>query len=237
MKPVYPERNGVRNRLLGRLPAEDFRRLRQRLERVDFKARSPLYEPRVPFAHVYFPETGVGSIVTVLDDGTETEVATVGQEGMLGLPAFLGAALAPHKVFWQVPGTAWRLPVEALRGEKRRAGALSEALGLYAQAFFTQLAQAATCHRRHQVQQRCIWWLLNTHDRVEGDEFELTQEFLAKMLGVRRAGVTVVAGALQRAGLIRYARGWIGILDREGLEAASCECYRLVREEFERLLD
>jgi CRP-like cAMP-binding protein len=236
MKPLYPERNGVRNRLLGRLPAEDFRRLRPRLERVDLEPHLPLYEPRVPFAHVYFPEMGVGSIVTILDDGTETEVATVGQEGMLGLPAFLGMALAPHKVFWQVVGTAWRLPVETLRDERQRGGALSETLSLYAQAFFTQLAQSATCNRRHQVQQRCVWWLLNAHDRVDGDEFELTQKFLSQMLGVRRAGVTVAAGALQRAGLIRYARGWVRILDREGLEATCCECYRLVREEFERLL-
>jgi CRP-like cAMP-binding protein len=190
----------------------------------------------VPLAHVYFPEMVVGTIVTILEDGTETEVATVGQEGMLGLPAFLGMALAPHKVFWQVVGTAWRLPVETLRDERQRGGALSETLSLYAQAFFTQLAQSATCNRRHQVQQRCVWWLLNAHDRVDGDEFELTQKFLSQMLGVRRAGVTVAAGALQRAGLIRYARGWVRILDREGLEATCCECYRLVREEFERLL-
>jgi CRP-like cAMP-binding protein len=236
MKPLYPERNGVRNCLLGRLPAEDFRRLRPRLERVDLKPRSPLYEPRVPFRHVYFPEMGVGSIVTVLADGTETEVATVGQEGMLGLPAFLGAVLAPHKAFWQVPGTAWRLPVEALREEKQRGGALSETLSLYAQAFFSQLAQSATCNRRHQVQQRCVWWLLNAHDRVDGDAFDLKHEFLAQMLGVRRAGVTVAAGALRRAGLIRYARGRVEILDREGLEATCCECYWLVRGEFERLL-
>jgi CRP-like cAMP-binding protein len=135
-----------------------------------------------------------------------------------------------------VPGTAWRLPLEAFREERQRGGAFSETLGLYAQAFFTQLAQAATCKGRHRVQKRCIWWLLNTHDRVEGDEFELTQEFLAQMLGVRRAGVSVVAGALQKAGFIRYAGGWIRILDREGLEATCCECYWLVREEFERLL-
>lgn len=236
MKPVYPERNGVRNRLLGRLPAEDFQRLRPHLEPVDLKPRSPLYEPRVPFAHVYFPETGVGSIVTLLDDGTETEVATIGPEGMVGLPAFWGADSAPHKAFGQVPGTAWRLPIAALREEGQRGGAFSETLGLYAQAFFTQLAQTTTCHRRHRLQKRCVWWLLNTHDRVEGDEFALKQEFLAQMLGVRRVGVTVVAGALQKAGLIRYARGWIRILDREGLEAVCCECYGLVRQEFQRLL-
>jgi CRP-like cAMP-binding protein len=128
MKPVYPERNGVRNRLLGRLPAEDFRRLRPRLERVDLKARSPLYEPRVPFGHVYFPETGVGSIVTVLDDGTETEVAAVGPEGMLGLPAFLGVALAPHKVLADLAavGFAGGLILE-LAGSADRQGLLAQA--------------------------------------------------------------------------------------------------------------
>jgi CRP-like cAMP-binding protein len=236
MKPLYPERNGVRNRLLGRLPAEDFQRLRPRLESVDLKPRSPLYESRAPFAHVYFPETGVGSIVTVSSDGTETEVAAVGQEGMVGLPVVWGATSTPHKAFWQVPGMAWRLPVRALHEEKERGGALSETLNLYAQAFFVQVAQSVICNLRHPLKARCAWWLLMTHDRVDGDGFELTQEFLSQMLGVRRAGVTEAAGALQRAGFIRYARGWIEILDREGLEAACCECYRLVREEFERLL-
>jgi CRP-like cAMP-binding protein len=236
MKPLAPERHGVRNRLLGRLSAEAFRRLQPSLERMDFQPRASLYELHRPLAHVYFPETGVASIVTVLADGTQTEVATVGLEGMVGLPAFWGVDAVPNRAFWQIAGTAWRLPVEALRGEKRRRGSLEEALGRYTQAFLTQVAQSATCNGRHAVQQRCSRWLLMTHDRVDGDAFDLKHEFLAQMLGVRRAGVTVAAGALQKAGLIRYAPGRLTILDREGLEAAACECYGLVRREFERLL-
>lgn len=236
MKPLAPERHGVRNRLLGRLSAEAFGRLQPSLERVDFQPRAPLYEPHRPLAHVYFPESGIASIVTVLADGTQTEVATVGSEGMVGLPAFWGVDAVPNRAFWQLAGMAWRLSVDALRNEKQRGDSLEQVLGRYAQAFLTQVAQSATCNGRHTVQQRCSRWLLTTHDRVDGDNFELKHEFLAQMLGVRRAGVTVAAGALQRAGLIRYTPGHITILDRDGLEAAACECYRLVRREYERLL-
>ena len=236
MKPLAPERHGVRNRLLGRLSAEAFGRLQSSLEQVDLQPRAPLYEPHWPLAHVYFPETGVASIVTVLADGTETEVATVGSEGMVGLPAFWGVEAVSNRAFWQLAGAAWRLPVEALRDEKQRGGSLEAVLGRYAQAFLTQVAQSATCNARHTVQQRCSRWLLTTHDRVDGDTFDLKHEFLAQMLGVRRAGVTEAAGALQKTGLIRYAPGRLTILDREGLEAAACECYGLVRREYERLL-
>jgi CRP-like cAMP-binding protein len=152
------------------------------------------------------------------------------------LPAFFGVDAVPYRAFWQLTGTTWRLPVEALRRERQAHGSLEWVLGRYAQAFFTQVAQAAACNGRHGLAQRCSRWLLMTHDRVEADAFELKHEFLAQMLGVRRAGVTVAAGALQKAGLIRYARGRIVILDRQGLEAAACECYGLVRREFERLL-
>jgi CRP-like cAMP-binding protein len=187
-------------------------------------------------AHVYFPETGVASIVTVLADGTETEVATVGSEGMVGLPAFWGVEAVSTRAFWQLAGATWRLPVQALRDEKRRGDSLEGVLGRYAQAFLTQVAQSATCNARHTVAQRCSRWLLLTHDRVDGDAFDLKHEFLAQMLGVRRAGVTEAAGALQKAGLIRYGPGRLTILDRAGLEAAACECYGLVRREYERLL-
>jgi CRP-like cAMP-binding protein len=203
---------------------------------VELPLGTSLYEPYVPLEHVYFPEDGVASLLTQLDDGIETEVATVGREGMVGLPAFFGVESVPGRAIWQVSGKALMLPTKVLRRETRQGGALNDVLRLYAQGLFTQISQSASCNRRHEIVQRCSRWLLMTHDRVNGDEFELTHQFLSKMLGVRRAGVSVAAGILQKADLIKYSRGRITILDREGLEAISCECYRIVREEFDRLL-
>jgi CRP-like cAMP-binding protein len=199
--------------------------------------RNPLYERNRAIEHVYFPEEGVGSIVTVLDDGKEIEVATVGYEGMIGLPLFLGAKKSTAKAFWQVPGRALVLKGTDLQREMENGSRLVDRLHLYIQAFFTQLSQSVTCNRVHNVKQRCARWLLMTHDRVEGDEFLLTHEFLSLMLGVRRSGVTEVAGRLQKGGLIRYSRGRMRICDRKSLERVSCECYRVVRDEFERLLE
>jgi len=200
------------------------------------KQGTMLYEPHKPFRQVYFPETGVASIVSVLDDNTEIEVATVGYEGMVGLPLFLGANKTSAKAFWQVEGKAFALDAKSLREETRRSSALAVTLHLYIQAFFAQIAQSAACNRVHNVKQRCARWLLMTHDRVEGDQFGLTQEFLARMLGIRRTGVTEVAGDLQRGGLIAYSRGQIRIVNREGLERISCECHRVVMDEYQRLL-
>jgi CRP-like cAMP-binding protein len=228
--------NGFRNRILSRLSIQELRKLEKELERFEPKLRDLIYEPNVPFKAVYFPETAVASIVTVLDDGTVTEVATVGYEGMIGLPVFLGGKTSPGKAFWQIAGSAFRIDEAVLRRETKQGGELAEILHLYIQAFFTQIAQSATCNRLHSLEKRCCRWLLMTHDRVDGDEFELTHEFLAQMLGVQRSGVTIAAGVLQKAGLIRYSRGLMKIIDRDGLEKAACECHRLVREDFERLL-
>jgi CRP-like cAMP-binding protein len=155
---------------------------------------------------------------------------------MVGLPVFLGAKKSTARIFWQVPGVAFALKANDLRRETRKDGLLTDRLHLYTQAFFTQLAQSVTCNRVHNIEQRCARWLLMTHDRVEGDEFLLTHEFLAQMLGVRRAGVTEVAGRFQDAGIIRYSRGRITICNRRRLEKLSCECYHVVHSEFERLL-
>jgi CRP-like cAMP-binding protein len=236
MCPRVDARSGIRNRILARLPSQDFRRLEPHLQLLELEPRFSLYEPNADLEYVYFPETGVGSIVTVLEGGLESEVATVGFEGMVGLPVFLGISSVPGKAFWQVSGRVFRLKAEVLRQETRMGGSLSDVLHLYMQALFNQISLTATCNRHHEIYERCSRWLLMTHDRVEGDRFLLTHEFLSKMLGVRRSGVTVAAGMLQRAGLIKYTRGRITILDREGLEAASCECYRVVRNEFDRLL-
>jgi len=236
MKRELPSKPVFRNRILARLPKDESNRLQSKMQEVEMKQGTMLYEPHKPFRRVYFPETGVASIVTVLDDNTEIEVATVGYEGMVGLPVFLGVHKSPAKAFWQVDGKAFVLDAKALREETQRGSALAVTLHLYIQAFFTQIAQSATCNRVHKVKQRCARWLLMTHDRVEGDEFGLTQEFLARMLGIRRTGVTEVASDLQRGGLIAYSRGHIRILNRVGLEKISCECHRVVMDEYRRLL-
>jgi CRP-like cAMP-binding protein len=234
IKPVA--RNGFRNRILDRLPGRELTRIKKGLTEIDAAIRDQIYEPNKPFKHVYFPETAIASVVNVLDDGIEIEVATIGYEGMVGLPVFLGTNQSPAKSFWQVAGRAFRLDAAFLEKEKRSGSPLAAGLGLYTQGFFAQIAQSVTCNRLHNLQQRCARWLLMSHDRVEGDDFPLKQEFLARMLGVRRAGISEVAGRLQRKRLIKYSRGWMRIIDRAGLERLSCECYQTVAREYRRLL-
>lgn len=234
---AHPGRSSeFKNHLLKRLPASTIRRLRKGLKEVTLARRDVLHEPNRPYRHIYFPETAMVSLATVLQDGTETEIASIGCEGMLGLPALLGDKESPRREFCQMPGTSYRISVAALLRETRRGGPFADTLHRYALVLFTQLGQLATCNRRHTVEQRCCCWLLMTHDRLEGDTFEVTHEFLSQMLSARRSGVTVIAGSLQRAGLISYTRGQITILNRKGLEKAACECYGVVRREFDRLL-
>jgi len=194
-----------------------------------------LYEPYKPIQYVYFIDCGVVSLVSIMEDGATVEVGTIGNEGMVGLPLFLGAGTTPHQTFVQVPGTATRIQAEVFKRVVSPNSFLHSLLQQYTQALFNQISQSAACNRLHSIEERCCRWLLMTHDRVESDQFELIQEFLAQMLGVRRAGVSVVAAMLQQAGLIRYSRGKMNILDRAGLEAGSCECYAIVKREFDRL--
>ncbi|MBA3881722.1 MAG: Crp/Fnr family transcriptional regulator [Chthoniobacterales bacterium] len=206
------------------------------MREVELAPGYSLYNQHEPSRYVYFPETGTASIVTVLKDGTETEVASVGNEGMIGLPIFSGADTGPRRASWQIAGRAWRMDAARLRTETRRGGALSHALRRFAHAMFTGIAQLATCNRHHTIKQRCCCWLLMTHDRIEGDQFEMTHEVLAQLLGVRRAGITVIFGGLQNEGCIEYRRGRLAILNRRKLEKLACECYGVVRVEFDRLL-
>lgn len=236
VKAVIKPKNGFRNRLLKNLPPATLRRLRKHLLEVHLELRDPVHEPRETIRYVYFPETATISLLTVLKDGRHTEVASIGHDGIVGLPVFLGASKSSRRAFCQFPGTAWRLSAAELRRQTARGGPLADALKRYALALFTLMAQLATCNRRHNIEQRCCCWLLMTHDRVEGDEIDLTHEFLSEMLGARRAGVTVIAGALQRRGLIAYRRGRVTVLNRRGLEKAACECYGIVRQEYDRLL-
>jgi CRP-like cAMP-binding protein len=231
--PFGPPRE---NRLLTALPPDVYEGIRPHLEPVELAMRQVLYQPRKPISHVYFLCSAVTSLVAIMDDGTVVEVATVGKEGLVGLPAFLGAHASPLQAFCQMPGSALRMEASRFREIVERTGALNSLLHRYTQALFNEIAQAAACNRVHPMEERCARWLLMTHDRVAEDTFPLTHAFLAQMLGVRRATVTVVAGMLQQAGLIAYRRGVMTIVNRDGLEAASCECYRVVRAEYDRLL-
>lgn len=224
------------NRLLDSLPLADIERLRPHLEAVSVGVKHVIYEPNGPIKHVYFPISCVISLVTYLKDGASVEMATIGLEGMVGLPIFLGTDTMPSRAFGQVPGDALRITAAAFTAEIERNGPLVRVLNRYTQALFNQVAQTTACNRVHLVEQRCARWLLQTHDRVASDQFLLTQEFLAQMLGVRRSGVSAAAGLLQKAGLIRYARGRVTVLDRSGLESAACECYGVIKREFDRLL-
>lgn len=248
-KPASPRRPGSaasrqmggngrpKNGLLARLPEVDFARLAPHLKTVPVGARQVLYEVGEPIRHVYFPNGGVISITTPLSDGTTVEAATVGDEGMVGIEAFLRSdPTAPGNTLMQVPDTdAEMLRVEDFRHELDTRGGLHEALGRYAQVFIAQMMQTTACNARHQVQQRCARWLLMTHDRMHEQDFRLSHEFLAVMLGVERPSVSVVAGALQEASLISYKHGLVTVRDREGLEAAACECYPIIRAHFDKL--
>jgi len=224
------------NRLLGLLLPEDYERLRPHLQPVSLKYRQSLYRAHRAIGFVYFIETGVGSLVNTMANGDAAEVGTIGSEGVVGLPLLLGGGRAPTNVYVQVPGSGLRIPTALFQRELTRSASMRTVMLRYVHAFFNQVAQSAACNQFHSLQQRCCRWLLMTHDRMQSNEFLLTQEFLAMMLGVQRTGVTAVAGALQQAGLIRYKRGAVTIINRRGLEARSCECYRTSKREFDRLL-
>jgi CRP-like cAMP-binding protein len=224
------------NRLLGLLPPKDYRRLRPHLRRVPLNYRQSLYRANKPLGYVYFIETGVGSLVNTMANGDAAEVGTIGNEGVVGLPLLLGDDRAPTSVYVQVPGTGLRMTAAAFRKELARSASMRAVMLRYVHALFNQVAQSAACNQFHSIEQRCARWLLMTHDRMHSDEFLLTQEFLAMMLGVQRTGVSVAASALQRAGLIRYSRGIVTMLDRRGLQRRACECYGVSKREFDRLL-
>jgi CRP-like cAMP-binding protein len=224
------------NRLIASLREEDQERLRQHLKHVVLDYKRPLYDAYERIEFVYFIESGVGSLVNTMKNGDAVEVGTIGNEGIVGLPVLLGHDRAPTAVYVQVPGAAWQMEATTFQKELERSAPMREVMLRYVLAFFNQVAQSAACAHLHPLQARCCRWLLMTHDRMPSDEFLLTQEFLSMMLGVRRAGVSEAAGKLQRAGLIRYQRGHVTVLDRKGLEERACECYAVSKEEFDRLL-
>src|SRR6266852_168399 len=232
-----PERhNPHQNHLLDALPASDYERLASRLELVPMKLGEVLYESGVQLRYVYFPTTSILSLLYVMEDGASAEIAIVGNEGILGISLFMGGETTPSRAVVQSAGHAFRLQADLLKTEFGRFGPMLHLLLRYTQALITQMAQTAVCNRHHSVDQQLCRCLLLSLDRLQTNELSMTQELIANMLGVRREGVTEAAGKLQDVGLISYRRGRITVLDRPGLEARSCECYQVVKTEFDRLL-
>lgn len=232
--PILPDPH--QNHLLDALPASDYERLAPHLELIPMKLGDVLYEPGVRLRHVYFPTTSIVSLLYVMEDGASAEIAIVGNEGILGISLFMGGETTPSRAVVQSAGYGFRLKAQLLKDEFHRFGPMLHLLLRYTQALITQMAQTAVCNRHHSVDQQLCRWLLLSLDRLASNELSMTQELIANMLGVRREGVTEAAGKLQDAGLIRYRRGRITVLDRPGLEARSCECYQVVKTELDRLL-
>ena len=222
--------------LLAALPAVDYARVLPDLELIRLGLGDVLYESGAKLRYVYFPTTSIVSLLYVLEGGESAEIAIVGNEGVLGISLFMGGESTPSRAVVQSAGHGFRLKAKVLKNEFGRFGPMMHLLLRYTQALITQMSQTAVCNRHHSIDQQLCRWLLLSLDRLESNELSMTQELIANMLGVRREGVTEAAGKLQNAGLIRYHRGRITVLDRPGLEARACECYQVVKTEFDRLL-
>jgi CRP-like cAMP-binding protein len=236
MSPPAASRVPSENQLLAALPPGESRRLAHDLESVPLTYKAVLHQPGLAIPHVFFPTSGVVSLVTVTADGKRIEDGLVGPEGLIGLPVFLGSDIAMYQAIVLVPGQALRITADAFRTRVNGDGALHRVLLRYTNAFLTEVMQSVACNALHTVKQRCCRWLLMTQVRAGTDDFRITHEFLAGMLSVRRASVSEVAQSLEDAGLIRCGRGYVKILDRRGLGAAACECHHVVQAEFDRML-
>ena len=224
------------NRLLATLPREDYERILPHLRPVSFSLGEVVYESGGQMDYVYFPTTAIVSLLYTMENGSSAEMGVAGNDGVVGVALFMGGNTMPNRAVVQSAGRAVRMKAQALRDEFGRGGAFQRVLLRYTQALLTQMSQTAVCNRLHTIEQQLCRWLLLSHDRLDSDELVMTQELIANMLGVRREGVTAAAGRLQERGLISYVRGRIQILDRRGLEAAVCECYKVVKDEYDRLL-
>lgn len=221
------------NRVLASLPSEEIKRLQPHLSPVDLKQGQVLLDGTAPYG--YFLETGIASVVVTTADGHTVEVGIIGVDGVVGIPILLDAGQSPGSTFVQIAGSGYRIRAATLKAEFERSGELRRHLHRYMQGFMVQSAQTAACNRLHNIEERLSRWLMGCRDRLETDQLRLTQDFLGQMLGAPRTTVTLAAGMLQRAGLINHARGVVTILDRKKLEATACECYGIVRDEFQRL--
>ncbi len=224
------------NQLLAALPRKEMERLRPHLEPVTLSFGAVLIEAHRPISHVYFPRQGILSMVVSMSDGETAEVGMVGNEGMAGLAAFLGGDQALFQTMVRTPGEAWRMKARTLKDIVRQCGPLHDLLSRYSQALLAMISQSTACNLLHPASGRLRRWLLMAHDRMASNQFQLTQEFIASLLGVSRPTLSIVASSIQRAGQIRYRRGKISILDRAGLEKETCPCYGVIRDEYRRLL-
>jgi len=224
------------NHLLAALPDAEWQRWLPHLERVEMPLGQVLYEAGGTLSHVYFPTTAIISLLYVMENGASAEIAVVGNEGIVGISLFMGGDSTSSRAVVQSAGLGLRLKAQIMKDDFNRAGPVLHLLLRYTQALITQMAQTAVCNRHHSLDQQLCRWLLLSLDRLQGNELVMTQELIANMLGVRREGVTEGALKLQNAGLIRYARGHISVLDRDGLEKRTCECYEVVKKEYDRLL-
>ncbi|MBT2327033.1 Crp/Fnr family transcriptional regulator [Variovorax paradoxus] len=225
-----------KNHLLAALPEAEWQRWLPQLEWVEMPLGQVLYESGSTLSHVYFPITAIVSLLYVMENGASAEIAVVGYEGIVGISLFMGGNSTPSRAVVQSAGQGFRLKAQTMKDEFNRAGPVLHLLLRYTQALITQMTQTAVCNRHHSLDQQLCRWLLLSLDRLKGSELVMTQELIANMLGVRREGVTEGALKLQQAGLIRYARGRISVLDRQGLEQRTCECYAVVKKEYDRLL-
>ena len=233
---MTPPDNSRQNELLACLPDAEWQRWEPLLELVDLPLGKVLYESGAPLSHVYFPTNAIVSLLYVLENGASAEIAVVGREGVVGVAIFMGGGSTPNRAVVQSAGMGYRLRADVIKSEFERSSPVLHLMLRYTQALITQMSQTAVCNRHHSLDQQLCRWLLLSLDRLPGNELVMTQELIANMLGVRREGVTEAALKLQAAGLIRYARGHIAVLDRPGLEHRTCECYRVVKKEYDRLL-
>jgi CRP-like cAMP-binding protein len=234
MNTHAPDRKA--NHLLAALPEAEWRRWLPELESIDMPLGQVLYESGNTLSHVYFPMTSIVSLLYVMEDGASAEIAVVGNEGIVGISLFMGGESTPSRAVVQSAGRGLRLAAQMMKDEFNKNGPVLHLLLRYTQALITQMSQTAVCNRHHSLDQQLCRWLLLSLDRLQGNELVMTQELIANMIGVRREGVTEAALSLQRAGLIRYTRGRISVLDRSGLEKRTCECYAVVKKEYDRLL-
>ena len=224
------------NHLLAAIPTTEWKRLSKHVEPVDLSLAQVLYESGATMTHMYFPTTSIISLLYVMENGSSAEIAVVGNEGLVGVSLFMGGESTPSRAVIQSAGQGFKIEAQIIKDEFNKAGPVMHLLLRYTQALITQMAQTAVCNRHHSLDQQLCRWLLLSLDRLQGTDLVMTQELISNMLGVRREGVTEAAMQLQAAGIIRYARGKISVLDRPGLERRTCECYAVVKKEYDRLL-
>jgi CRP-like cAMP-binding protein len=224
------------NKLLAKLPPEEYERIRPHLGHISFALGEVIYESGGQLSYIYFPTTAIVSLLYMMENGSSAEMGVAGNEGLVGLALFMGGSTTPNRAVVQGAGGALRMKTAVLQAEFALGGTFQQLLLRYTQALITQMSQTAVCNRLHSIEQQLCRWLLLIHDRLRTNEVVMTQELIANMLGVRREGITAAAGRLQESGLISYVRGRIRILDRPGLEATVCECYKVVKDEYDRLL-